>query len=371
MVRFIAVERARHGTIPAFMVIMRGDASDSGRSIAGLILRLTLLLVLAAGVVYLLSHTGDVSDALSVAHRLAWPLLILAVVAQFLSYISSGELLRATLRQSGHTVSLSRATIIGIATSTLSLIPGGAIGCPAAIYRWTRNRGVPACSAGVTGVVVTLFNAASLLLFGVLSAFLLFGRHRLGGNAAIAVAIVGIGIVITLVLAVMAAIRPSWLTFFLSAAGRVPVIRHTTWLQRADRRIAQLRTTLSDLRQGKWGRSALSAALNMAFDAATLALVFDAAGAPVGTATLLAGYGLPTLLGQASFLPGGLAVTELSMTALYVSFGLRPSVVIASVLTYRLVSLWLPAVSGLPLIAYLQLEGRRRGESHPNDHCRS
>ena len=332
----------------------------------GLILRLLLLVALVAGVVYLLSHSGDVSGALSVARRLAWPLLILAVVAQLLSYISSGELLRATLQQSGHTVSLSRATIIGIATSTLAMIPGGAIGGPAAIYRWTRDRGVPSCSAAVTGVVVTLFNAASLLLFGVVSAVLLLGHHRLGRGAAIAVAIVSIGIVIAIVLAVMAAIRPSWLTFMLSAARHVPIVRNAALLGRVEHRIEQLRATLAELRQGRWGRAALSAALNVAFDAVTLALVFDAAGAPVGAATLLAGYGLPTMLGQASFLPGGLAVTEFSMTALYVSFGLRPSVVIATVLTYRLVSLWLPAVAGLPLIAWLQLEGRpiRRPRSY-------
>ena len=342
------------------MLSCRPPEPAARRSIATIALRVLLVLVVVLAIIYLLPETRDLTDSLSVAQRLAWPLLILAVVAQFLSYLSSGELLRATLRQSGHDVSLSRATMIGIATSTLSLVPGSAISCTAAMYRWTRKGGVPSFSAAVTGVVVQLFNAASLLVFGVVSAALLLDRHRLGGKVAIAVAIISVGIVLTIVLAIMAAIRPSWLRFLVSAAGRFSLVQRAGWLERADDGIAQMRTTVSTLRRGQWGRPALSAALNVAFDAATLALVFEAAGAPVGTATLLAGYGLPIMLGQASFLPGGLAVTEFSMSALYVSLGMRPSVVIATVLTYRLVSLWLPALAGLPLIAYLQLEGRKQ-----------
>jgi uncharacterized protein (TIRG00374 family) len=338
----------------------RTEQSGARRPIAAVILRALILLAFVLSVAYLLPHTGDISDSLMVAQRLAWPVLVLAVAAQFFSYISSAELLRATLRQSGHTLSMSRATIIEIATSTLSLVPGGAIGSTAAVYRWTRKGGVPSCSAAVTGFVVTLFNASSLLFFGVVSAVLLIGQHRLAGNEAIAVAIVSVAILATIVVAIVAAIWPSWLIFILSAARRLPLIRHASWLQRADDSIAQLRATVAGLRRGKWGRAAASAALNVAFDAATLALVFYAAGARVGTATLLAGYGLPIMLGQASLLPGGLAVTEFSMSALYISLGLRPSVVIASVVTYRLVSLWLPALIGLPLIVYLQLKGRRR-----------
>src|ERR1700680_3450760 len=141
----------------------RTEQSGARRPIAAVILRALILLALVLSVAYLLPHTGDISDSLMVAQRLAWPVLVLAVVAQFFSYISSAELLRATLRQSGHTLSMSRATIIEIATSTLSLVPGGAIGSTAAVYRWTRKGGVPSCSAAVTGFVVTLFNASSLL----------------------------------------------------------------------------------------------------------------------------------------------------------------------------------------------------------------
>jgi uncharacterized membrane protein YbhN (UPF0104 family) len=320
----------------------------------------SLLLVLGLVAAYVLPHTGDIHDSLLLTPRLAWPVLILALVAQMFSYLSSADLLRTTVRQSGHTLSMFRATMIEVATSAIALAPGGVVSYTAAVYRWTRKGGVPPCTAAVAGSVVALFNTASLLFFGVVSAVLLIGRDRLDGGEGITVAIVGALIVAIIAVAVAAVIWPSWLTGVVRAARRLPLVRRIPSLQRADDDIATLGATISNLRRGGWGRPAASAALNLAFDAATLALVFYAAGARVGTVTLLAGYGLPIMLGQASFLPGGLAVTEISMSALYISLGLRPSVVIASVVTYRLVSLWLPALFGLPLIVVLQLRRRKQ-----------
>jgi uncharacterized protein (TIRG00374 family) len=338
----------------------RPEPEGARRRTAAWVWRVVILLAAGLAATVLLMQTGDISGSLMVARRLAWSVLMLAVVTQFLSYLSNGELLRATVRQTGHTLSLSRATMIEIASATLSMAPGGNVSCAAAVYRWTRKGGVPPSSAAVTGVVVAMFNAAALLVFGIVSALLLIGQHRLAGNEALAVAFVSVGIVAMIVAAVLAATWPPALRFLLRTAGRVPLLRRTSLLQRADDRIAQLRDIVARLRSGRWGGAAAGAALNMAFDAATLALVFYAAGTPIGAATLLAGYGLPIMLGQASFLPGGLAVTEVSMSAVYISLGLRPSVVIASVVTYRLVSLWLPALVGLPLIAWLQIRGRKR-----------
>jgi uncharacterized membrane protein YbhN (UPF0104 family) len=338
------------------MPTCRTQHSVARRQIGGAIRNGLLLLALTLVAIYFLHCTGGISDSLAVARRLAWPVLILAVVAQFFSYLSSADLLRATVQWSGHRLSMLRATMIEVAASTLSLAPGGVVTYTAAVYRWTRKRGIPSCAAAVDGFVVSLFNAASMLFFGVVSAILLITRHQLAGNEAVGVAVVSVVVLVAIAVAIAAIIWPSWLIFILRAARRLPLIRHLSWLERADDGVAKLKVTVSNLRCGRWGRPAAGATLNVVFDVATLALVFYAAGARVGTATLLAGYGLPIMLGQASFLPGGLAVTELSMGALYVSLGLRPSVVIPSVVTYRLLSLWLPAVLGLPLIARLQLK---------------
>jgi uncharacterized protein (TIRG00374 family) len=86
----------------------------------------------------------------------------------------------------------------------------------------------------------------------------------------------------------------------------------------------------------------------------TLYLVFVAAGHRVSPAVLLAGYGLPLLLGKAPLLPGGVGIVESTMTALYTGLGVPNAVVVVVVLIYRFFSFWLPSLLGFPLVPYLQ-----------------
>ena len=110
---------------------------------------------------------------------------------------------------------------------------------------------------------------------------------------------------------------------------------------------------LRRMRRHPWP-SASAAVLTLAFDALTLALIFAASGTPLRPAALIAGYGLPMLLGRISLLPGGIAVTEISMSGLYFSLGVARAPVIVSILVYRLISFWIPTLLGIPLIVRLE-----------------
>ena len=108
------------------------------------------------------------------------------------------------------------------------------------------------------------------------------------------------------------------------------------------------------LRSGAWRKPALGAILNVAFDMLTLLLLFIAAGHDVTLGVLLAGYGLPLLLGKMAFVvPGGVGVVEGSMVALYDGLGVPDPITVVVVLGYRLLSFWLPSLSGFPIAAYL------------------
>jgi uncharacterized membrane protein YbhN (UPF0104 family) len=81
---------------------------------------------------------------------------------------------------------------------------------------------------------------------------------------------------------------------------------------------------------------------------------FPGAAVPIGLATLI--YAATTVAGALSFLPGGLLVTEASMTLLLVTAaqGLdRPAAVAATILT-RLCTLWFAVVLGLVALVYLR-----------------
>ena len=106
--------------------------------------------------------------------------------------------------------------------------------------------------------------------------------------------------------------------------------------------------------QGGWHRPVVGAFLNMAFDMLTLDFLFIAAGENVSLGVLLAGYGLPLLLGKVAFIiPGGVGVVESSMAVLYNGMGVPQATTVVVVLGYRLISFWLPTLLGFAAAAYL------------------
>jgi uncharacterized protein (TIRG00374 family) len=111
----------------------------------------------------------------------------------------------------------------------------------------------------------------------------------------------------------------------------------------------------------------LGATANIFFDLGTLFFLFVAAGHTVSPGILLAGYGLPLLLGKVSLLPGGVGIVEGTMAALYNGLGVPAPVTVVVILAYRLISFWLPTLVGFPLVPYLQRATRGRSVSARHD----
>ena len=102
----------------------------------------------------------------------------------------------------------------------------------------------------------------------------------------------------------------------------------------------------------------------MAFDVLTLYFLFVAAGNNISLGVLLAGYGLPLLLGKVAFIiPGGVGVVESSMAVLYNGLGIPAATTAVVVLGYRLISFWVPSLAGFPIAAYLH-----RSQNMPAHH---
>ena len=68
--------------------------------------------------------------------------------------------------------------------------------------------------------------------------------------------------------------------------------------------------------QGGW-RGPTGAILNTGFDMLTLGFLFWAAGYRINVAVLVAGYGIPQLLGKFTVVLGGVGVVEAGMVGLY------------------------------------------------------
>ena len=97
------------------------------------------------------------------------------------------------------------------------------------------------------------------------------------------------------------------------------------------------------------------------FDIATLWTCFHAFGAPPPVAVIVMAY-VVGVLANALPLPGGLGGVEGGMIGAFLALGTPSSLAILAVLSYRLISFWLPTLPGAA--AYLQL---RRTVGHWRD----
>ncbi|MGA9860009.1 MAG: lysylphosphatidylglycerol synthase transmembrane domain-containing protein [Solirubrobacteraceae bacterium] len=88
------------------------------------------------------------------------------------------------------------------------------------------------------------------------------------------------------------------------------------------------------------------------FDIATLWTCFHAFGSPPPLAVIVMAYFLGAL-GNALPVPGGIGGVEAGMIGVLLAFGTHGSLAILAVLSYRLISFWLPTVPGTA--AYVQL----------------
>jgi len=315
-----------------------------------------VVVVLALAVYALRPQLATLRMSLDIVRHLRWWALIAAAMARAASYWGSGRLLQAVLVVSGERLSLRRAVAITLASSSVGLVAGGLVGSAAATYRWCRAAGVRSEAALAAGWMPSIFNSIALLVFAVVGVLQLLLLHALTRWEVIGVSISAIVLLMGPVLIRWAFSPRTWIATMIERAR--------AWRRRWSRqppgapgrvaRSTQLFAAWDAMRAGGWRRALAGAMYSIGFDALTLFLLFVAARHTVSGGVLMAGYAVPLLLGRISALPGGLGVIEATMVTLYSGLDVPTAGAVLVVLSYRLVSFWLPALAGFPLIAYLQ-----------------
>ena len=100
---------------------------------------------------------------------------------------------------------------------------------------------------------------------------------------------------------------------------------------------------------------------NWLADAAVLAVSIHATGATIPWHDLLLVYGTGIAAQSLNITPGGLGVTEGSLSLALIATGLGASRALAAVLLYRLASFWLVALAGWLVVFWLRRPRARRG----------
>jgi uncharacterized protein (TIRG00374 family) len=328
-------------------------------------LRSIIILVLVGlGIHILMPQIATFGHSLEVLRSMSLWALGLAILAQFLSYVGSGYLMRGIGLATGRGVSILRGTAITAASNSVGLVAGGVIGMSGATYRWMRADGVTPESAIQAGWLPGILEDLLLLALALIGLFFLLFIHALTKLEAVTFVLI-LAFLVLLIGAILYTVRSrSWLMNVVAWFGR-------RWaaLRRRPADTSHLRDVLNRhldalqiLIAGGWRPPVLGASLAILFDMLCLFLLFVAAGHAVNPGVLLVGYGLPLLIGKAPLLPGGVGIVEGTMVALYDGLGVPDAVAVVVVLSYRFLSFWLPLMLGFPLIVFLD-RGAARNSS--------
>jgi uncharacterized protein (TIRG00374 family) len=320
------------------------------------ILRATPIVVILGLLIHLLLPRLDtITDSLETLRSMRpWAVLI-AFLMESLSYVANGALLQSIVQLNGDRIALRRAAAIEIGAGTVALVAAGALGFGAAVYKWTSDRGVSQDTAVLASWLPSMFDAASLVLFALLGGIELLRFHRLSSLTVTALVIVVSTLTIVIAGSIILLARNDWMVATVTRASRVMKWIRPRWDDSGLMRVAKgAGETWQRMQHGAWIRPACCSLMVLAFDLLCLRYAFLAAGQVLGVSLLLAGYGVPLLLGRASFIPGGVAVTEVAMAALFGGLGVPANAAVIAVLTYRLISFWLPALIGIPIAVTLQ-----------------
>ena len=314
------------------------------------------LVVLGAAAYLLLPLLPGARSSMALLRGMRWWAVTLAVAAQFASFWWRGFLLGAVISTTGTRIPSSRAMVINLAASSVGLVGGGFLGFATSTYRWSRAGGAPVEGALLAGWLPSLFFGSTV--FGVAMIGLLVVIASGAFTFTYLVAALSSAALIAAAVAVA-----MWAIGRRERCARVATWGTTQWARL--RRVAPDREAAADaaarfsdawetLHRRAWRTPALGAVCSVACDILSIFFLFLAAGRGIEPGALLAGYGLPHLVGNASLVPGGIGVVEGTMVAFFNGRGIPTPATAVVVLGYRALNFWIPLGGGLPLAAWLE-----------------
>jgi len=154
------------------------DSADSGKK-RKIWQNAITLIVLGLALYLIIPQINALSNSWNVLNKLHLWAVSLAFVAQGLSYLGSGFLMKRTLEISGQFVSLIRSTFIVLGAASIGLVAGGTVGASLAIFRWTSGEKGSVAPPTLASLIPSLFNTFMLVVFSIFGSVHLIFVHDL------------------------------------------------------------------------------------------------------------------------------------------------------------------------------------------------
>lgn len=312
-------------------------------------LRYLLILILVAIAIWrILPQLKDFREFLDLAENINIPWLTIAIGAQISQYIGDGWLSYLLLRIIGIRINFTKTTLIAsLNVFAAHILPVGQAGVIATVYYFYRKLGVDNQS----------------LIF--LTAAWSFST--------------GISLIIMLLVSMVFLPKIPYIQFHLStltqyflvvasvAIFAIILFRKSLWpkIENFLKRHAfagELLTFISNLELHK---NAILKNKNLVFLSLVAGFIYYAGNILTLTACFLAfgytpnlymvtfAYFISLVAGWITLAPGGIGATEATMLIIFNEFGIQPSLSIAAMLTFRLISFWIPIPAGAVSYAIL------------------
>jgi uncharacterized membrane protein YbhN (UPF0104 family) len=352
--------------------VATGDGSAGGRqrrtrSKWGTQLRRAVTVVVSAIAVYAIyerrSQISQVGNMLSHV-ELEW--LLLAVWAEMASMVVFARLQRWLLRAGGVRVGLVTMFEITLAGNALSTsLPGGPAWSATWIFEQLRRRRANSVLAGWVILVAGALSSFAIFVVLAIGAWVAGSRGPVAQLRWLVLALAAIPVVVSagyLAARSSPPLRRVLAGAWKAVSNKVPPAGFVGHL---------VHTTIEKLglvRPGLVGWVAVFAlaSANWLFDAVCLVASSEALGVPVPWRGILVVYGLTQVVASLPVTPGGIGVVEASMTALLVAYGTRPTLALAVVLLYRIVSFWAFVPIGWLVWLVLEVAVRRGARLQPH-----
>lgn len=329
-----------------------------------------VLILLLIGLYLLLPKLVGLEQAIFLLSRINKFYLVLAIVAKIISFIGATWLLGIIFLRLGDKINFwIRFRLSSISAFTMHFLPIGAAGSAAFEYSYLHKRKVDPGSILLMWILRLVFNYSGFIIIFLISLVLVPTYPSLSFSPKIISPIILILILSTIFYTVFLYKHREK---FLLTWKKLFTLINKVLIRFKQRPIPQEKQIeiFEDIYQGiglfgQKKRSSIYAILSAIIywlgDIACLYFVFLSFGFSIGLGILIFGYCVATLLGNLSFIPGGMGVTEGTMVLIFSSLGVEPTVALTAVLVFRLFSFWMWIPIGLYSFLALQKETILKG----------
>ena len=316
-----------------------------------------LLLSIGAAALYVMQD--QLREVLQSGERLrtirpAWFLVMLGL--EIASFTCLWWLTRIVLPQVSW---LLAATSQLVSNAVSRVIPGGAATGGAVYYRMLSISGVEATKAGGALAATSILTTAALVAIPAVALLMALAGAPIPESllpAAVAggvmfVILAGVGAIGMVFDGPLRAVE-RWLHGLFGLIGRV--VGRDWGVPRG--LLIRERNRLVEVLGPRWPAAIAASAGKWAFDYLALIAALYSVGADPRLSLVLLAYAGAQVLGMIPITPGGFGFVEVGLYSMLVISGISAQDASLAAVAYRLVSLWVPIVSGL--VAYLVFAGR-------------